>query len=73
MGSMIAAGIVEIERRNSQSCTNQTISDKTYNACLSIFYQIPQYGLIGISEVFASVAGRSFLVFVVYYSLTIHL
>ena len=76
-GSMIVAGVVEIERKESNDncyCTNQTISNKTYHACLSIYYQIPQYGLIGISEVFASVAGKSCLVFViVYYSLSIHL
>ena len=65
------AGVVEIERKGSH-CTNQTISKKRYDACMSIYYQIPQYGLIGISEVFASVAGKSCLVFVVvvYYSLT---
>lgn len=66
------AGIVEIERGKSYNCVNHTISNQTYNACLSIYYQIPQYGLIGISEVFASVAGKSRLVFVavVYYALT---
>ena len=72
MGSMIVAGVVEIERVESQDCVNHTISNQNYSACLSIYYQIPQYGLIGISEVFASVAGKSRLVFVavVYYSLT---
>lgn len=60
MGSMIVAGIVEIERRESHYCINQTISNQTYYACLPIYYQIPQYGLIGISEVFASVAALEF-------------
>lgn len=60
MGSMIVAGIVEIERGKSHNCVNHTISNQTYNACLSIYYQIPQYGLIGISEVFASVAALEF-------------
>lgn len=59
VGSMIVAGIVEIKRKES-NCFDQTISDKTYSACLPIYYQIPQYGLIGISEVFASVAALEF-------------
>ena len=61
---MIVAGVVETERRKSDSdiCRNQTFpqirGQVTYVACMPIFYQIPQYGLIGISEVFASVAGK---------------
>lgn len=71
------AGIVEIERRDreergeSHYCINQTISNQTYYACLPIYYQIPQYGLIGISEVFASVAGRSYLVGIRFFTFAI--
>lgn len=66
IGSMIVAGVVETERRKSDSdiCRNQTFpqirGQVTYVACMPIFYQIPQYGLIGISEVFASVAALEF-------------
>ena len=58
VGSMVVAGGVEIARQKSQSCTIQAIAGINYTACMSIYYQIPQYGLIGISEVFASVAGK---------------
>ena len=57
IGSMVVAGGVEIARLQSD-CVNQTIAEANYTACMSIYYQIPQYGLIGISEVFASVAGK---------------
>ena len=60
VGSMVVAGIVEIKRRNydDHHCVTQTIANVNYTACMSIYYQIPQYGLIGVSEVFASVAGK---------------
>lgn len=57
IGSMVVAGGVEIARLHSTPW-NQTIAGINYTARLSIYYQIPQYGLIGISEVFASVAGK---------------
>lgn len=57
---MIVAGGVETARLkvDSRHCKNQTIDDRNYTACLKIYYQIPQYALIGISEVFASVGGK---------------
>ena len=58
IGSMVVAGGVEIARLNSHHCVNQSIAGMNYTACMSFYYQIPQYGLIGISEVFASVAGK---------------
>ncbi|CAH3103500.1 unnamed protein product [Porites lobata] len=61
VGSMVVAGIVEIKRRNDDHhCVTQTIANVNYTACMSIYYQIPQYGLIGVSEVFASVAALEF-------------
>lgn len=60
VASMIVAGGVETARLkvDSRHCENHTIDDRNYNACLEIYYQIPQYALIGISEVFASVGGK---------------
>lgn len=60
VASMIVAGGVETARLkvDSRHCENQTIDDRNYTACLEFYYQIPQYALIGISEVFASVGGK---------------
>ena len=61
VASMIVAGGVETARlkvQDSHHCENQTIDRRNYTACLEIYYQIPQYALIGISEVFASVGGK---------------
>jgi len=37
---------------------NQTIAHVNYTACMTIYFQIPQYGLIGVSEVFTGVGGK---------------
>ncbi|KAK3083707.1 hypothetical protein FSP39_001798 [Pinctada imbricata] len=69
--AMLIAGIVELFRLKSvwpdsnQPCCsqtiNQTIGHTMYHAAdMSIFWQIPQYALIGISEVFTSVAALEF-------------
>ncbi|XP_074640754.1 solute carrier family 15 member 4-like [Tubulanus polymorphus] len=62
--SMLVAGIVEYYRlkiywRNDRpNPVNQKIGNRWYFAAdLNIMVQIPQYTLIGISEVFASIAG----------------
>ncbi|XP_032233552.2 solute carrier family 15 member 4 isoform X2 [Nematostella vectensis] len=63
VAAMVVAGGVEYKRRNVEMLrtVNQTINQKTFIAAdLSIMYQIPQYGLIGVSEVFASVGGLEF-------------
>ncbi|CAF1073120.1 unnamed protein product [Adineta ricciae] len=60
--SMCLTGIVEIFRQ--QGCSSsfpQTIGDTVYNtSAMSVFYQLPQYVSMGVSEVFASVASLEF-------------
>lgn len=68
MLSVLAAGGLELARKDcflhKANCTlNQTMENGTTTyegANMWIFYQIPQYVLIGISEVLASVAGLEF-------------
>ena len=65
--SVICAGILEIWRKESdltdvESACNDgnNDGDKIYVSNISIFYQIPQFVLIGTSEVLASVTGLEF-------------
>ena len=59
VASVCVAGVVEIERKRSGSFFTQTAFNVTTNASsMSIFYQVPQFILIGTSEVFTSITGR---------------
>ncbi|XP_033747307.1 solute carrier family 15 member 4-like [Pecten maximus] len=72
--AVLVAGVVEnqrlkriylCDRDGQQFCKNFTIIQKidnsSYNAAdMNVFWQIPQYALIGVSEVFACVAGLDF-------------
>ena len=64
MFSMITAGILEIYRKQSSvtsiesACNNS--NDPTYISDVSIFWQVPQFMLVGTSEVLASVTGLEF-------------
>ncbi|KAK6190852.1 hypothetical protein SNE40_002627 [Patella caerulea] len=75
IAAMLVAGALEYFRLKSFwpwgegecQCKNrsvpQIIGDTKYNAAdLSVLWQIPQYALIGMSEVFTSVAGLQFAV-----------
>ncbi|XP_058162172.1 solute carrier family 15 member 3 [Dasypus novemcinctus] len=62
--SVIVAGVLEMERlhyiHQNETVTQQIGLDQYYAASLSIAWQIPQYLLIGISEIFASIPGLEF-------------
>ena len=61
-GSMVVAAIVEISRKNVMRDGGyllQNIAGDFYNSSdVSVFAQIPQYALIGASEVFTSITGK---------------
>ena len=59
--SVIVAGVVEIQRRNTWKDGHfvmQKVFDKTQNASsVNVFWQIPQFMLIGASEVLTVITG----------------
>ena len=58
IASMACAGGMEVFRIKN-CCMFQSREDKNIQvSSISIFYQVPQYTLIGLSEVFASVTGK---------------
>lgn len=56
--SVLVAGIVEKYRKTYLSI-DQSLFNRQYNAStLSVFVQVPQFALIGMSEVFTSIGGK---------------
>lgn len=57
--SMVSAGTVEYFRLQTNSTTvNHVFGNKTIEARnMTIWYQIPQYGLMGMSEIFVLITG----------------
>lgn len=64
MGSVIMAGLMEIERKNyisTHGYFEQHPFDTPVNASqMNIFYQVPQYVLMGTGEVLTSIPGLAF-------------
>ena len=59
--SVVVAGLIERKRRHvwqDGGVYNQTVLDKNYEASdLNVFWQVPQFMLVGSSEVLTSITG----------------
>ena len=59
--AMIVAGLIEIWRKSSQTFDIRSTCDSTvFISDLNVLWQIPQYLLVGTSEVFASITSLEF-------------
>ena len=66
-GSMAVAGVLEILRKNSiaeDGGINQDVGGVIYTASsINILWQIPQFLLLGSSEVFTVISGKIILIY----------
>ncbi|XP_076446914.1 solute carrier family 15 member 4-like [Babylonia areolata] len=63
--SMVVAGVVEIARKDRMEEPGGTLTqdlggEKFIASSMSVFVQVPQFALVGASEVFASICGLEF-------------
>eukprot|EP01083_Nonionella_stella_P066368 174721_1 len=59
--AMLVAGVIEIWRKQSETyIITSTCDSSIYISSLSVLWQIPQYLLVGVSEVFASITSLEF-------------
>ena len=62
--ALISAGMVEVYRKRCPRLEINIISDMNVTGRdISIFYQIPQFGLMGISEIFVMITGELWMQF----------
>ena len=58
--SVVLAGVIEMKRRETGHFQKQKVFDKSLSAStLNVFWQVPQFALIGLSEVLTSITGTS--------------
>ncbi|XP_076459423.1 solute carrier family 15 member 4-like [Babylonia areolata] len=58
--SMVAAAVVEIERKDNLGFEQEVGEETFYASNITVFLQIPQFALVGASEAFTSISGLEF-------------
>lgn len=75
VASMVVAGLVEIKRRHTWEqghVYDQVVNGRHLSASyLNIFWQIPQFMLVGASEVLANITGRKTRGFCTFFTINI--
>ena len=55
--SVVVAGVLEIERKKHLGFDQSVGTEMFYASHLTVFYQAPQFFLVGAGEAFTSIAG----------------